>query len=116
MKKFVSILLVCIMTAVCLAGCGGHISVGYTANNTEFIIGATGPLTGDASSYGISVNEGATLAIEEINAAGGLNGVKFKLDMKDDKATAADAAIGYDTLLESGMQVSIGSVTSGSCD
>lgn len=116
MKKFVSILLVCIMAVACLSGCGNQNAGNYTAENTEFIIGGTGPLTGDTSSYGISVNEGASLAIEEINAAGGLNGIKFKLDMKDDKATAADAAIGYDTLLEAGMQASIGSVTSGSCD
>lgn len=116
MKKVFSILLVCIMVITCLVGCGGQKAGNYTSENTEFIIGGTGPLTGDTSSYGISVNEGAMLAIEEINAAGGLNGYKFKLDMKDDKSTAADAAIGYDTLLEAGMQASIGSVTSGSCD
>lgn len=88
----------------------------YTADNTEYVIGATGPLTGDAASYGISVQQGAQLAIEEINAAGGLNGVNFKLDMKDDKATAADASTGYDALYEAGMQASLGSVTSGSAE
>ncbi len=88
----------------------------YTADNTEYVIGATGPLTGDAASYGISVQQGAQLAVEEINAAGGLNGVNFKLDMKDDKATAADASTGYDALYEAGMQVSLGSVTSGSAE
>ncbi len=88
----------------------------YTADNTEYFIGATGPLTGDTSSYGISVQQGATLAVEEINANGGLNGVMFKFDMKDDKSTAADASTGYDALYEAGMQISIGSVTSGSCE
>lgn len=118
MKKTVSSILLVMMVAVCFTGCGSKSGgdAGYTAKNTEFVIGATGPLTGDASSYGISVQKGAQLAIEQINADGGLNGIKFKLDMKDDKATAADAAIGYDTLYESGMQVSLGSVTSASCD
>jgi len=88
----------------------------YTADNTEYVIGATGPLTGDAASYGISVQQGAQLAVDEINAAGGLNGVNFKLDMKDDKSTAADASTGYDALYEAGMQASIGSVTSGSAE
>ena len=88
----------------------------YTADNTEYVIGATGPLTGDAASYGISVQQGAQLAVDEINAAGGLNGVNFKFDMKDDKATAADASTGYDALYEAGMQVSLGSVTSGSAE
>ncbi len=88
----------------------------YTADNTAYVIGATGPLTGDASSYGISVQQGASLAVAEINAAGGLNGVEFVFDMKDDKATAADASTGYDALYEAGMQISLGSVTSGSCE
>lgn len=115
MKKFLAIAMAAIFVVAALAGCGGT-AANYTAENTEFFIGATGPLTGDTSSYGTSVNEGAMLAIEEINAAGGLNGVTFKYEMKDDKATAADAATGYDTLYEAGMNISIGSVTSGSCD
>lgn len=114
MKKFLAIVLAVAML-VCMAACGEKQSSSYTANNTEYFIGCTGPLTGDASSYGISVREGATLAIDEINANGGLNGVNFKFDMKDDKAAAADAATGYDMLYEAGMQASLGSVTSGSC-
>ena len=124
MKKLLAVVLAA-CTAFALASCNnnagnngdnqGNSDGSYTSGNTEYVIGCTGPLTGDASSYGISVQEGATLAIEEINANGGLNGVNFKLDMKDDKATAADAASGYDLLYEAGMQVSLGSVTSGSC-
>ncbi|MBR7076364.1 MAG: ABC transporter substrate-binding protein [Lachnospiraceae bacterium] len=82
----------------------------------KIIIGATGPLTGDASSYGISVNQGAQMAIDEINAAGGLNGIMLELQMKDDKAAATDAASAYDQLFDAGMQLSMGSVTSGACD
>lgn len=118
MKKVVSIVLA-LMMLVALSACGGGnaggAAGGYTAQNTEFFIGATGPLTGDVSSYGISVKEGAELAIEEINAAGGLSGITFKFDMKDDKAAAQDAANAYDMLYEAGMNISIGSVTSGSC-
>lgn len=115
MKKVLALVLVCLMAVFTFTACQ-KANTGYTSENTEFIIGGTGPLTGDASSYGNSVLNGASIAIEEINASGGLNGINFKLDMKDDKATAADAATGYDTLFESGMQVSIGSVTSGSCE
>ena len=82
----------------------------------KIIIGATGPLTGDASSYGISVNQGAQMAVDEINAAGGLNGIMLELQMKDDKAAATDAASAYDQLFDAGMQLSMGSVTSGACD
>lgn len=117
MKKTLSLVLVLVMALLALAGCGGEGEVaGYTANNTEYFIGGTGPLTGDASSYGISVQNGANIAIEEINAAGGLNGVSFKFDIKDDQAAADKASTAYDQLFEAGMQIAIGSVTSGSCE
>lgn len=124
MKKVLALILVAVLCLGCFAACGGSedstnndngaTGTNYAANNTEYVIGSTGPLTGDNSSYGISVQQGAQLAVDKINANGGLNGVNFKLDMKDDKAAAADAQTGYDALYESGMQASIGSVTSGS--
>ena len=88
----------------------------YTANNTKYVLGATGPLTGGASSYGISVQQGAQIAVKEINAAGGINGVEIEFRMLDDEATAEKAQTAYNTLYEGGMQISIGSVTSGSCE
>lgn len=122
MKKILSVVLASAMVFA-FAGCsknnentGFGSNTSYTSSNTEFFIGSTGPLTGDASSYGISVQQGAQLAIDEINANGGVNGVMLKFDMKDDKAATAEAATGYDALFEAGMNVSIGSVTSGSCD
>ena len=122
MKKVLALVLVAVLCLGCFAACGGNTEKpqgevagdNYAANNTEYLIGCTGPLTGDAASYGISVQNGAQIAIEEINAAGGLNGVMFKFDMKDDKAGVPDAQTGYDALYEAGMQASIGSVTSGS--
>lgn len=111
-KVIAGIMAVAMMLA-CFAGCSKE---GSSSEEKAYFIGGTGPLTGDASSYGISVQNGAKLAIDEINKAGGLNGVKFKFDIKDDKATAEDAATGYDALMDAGMQISIGSVTSGSCE
>lgn len=110
MKKMIAVMMAAAVTAAC--GCGNS---NYTADNTEYFIGGTGPLTGDAASYGTSVQKGIQIAINEINANGGLDGVTFKFEMKDDKAAAADAGTGYDTLYEAGMQISFGSVTSGSC-
>ena len=119
-KKVLAAVLALTLVALCFTACGStgtkNSGSSYTANNTEYFIGTTGPLTGDAASYGNSVKNGAEIAIDEINAAGGLNGVKFKFEMKDDKATAQDATTGYNSLLEAGMQISLGSVTTDSCD
>ncbi len=123
MKKFMKVaalVLVATLLVSCFAACGTKTDDkkddGKTNTTGEIFIGATGPLTGDASSYGISVKNGAEIAIEEINAAGGLNGITLKFEIKDDKAAAADAATAYDALMDAGMQVSLGSVTSGSCE
>ena len=48
-------------------------------------IGSSGPLTGGASIYGTAVYNGATMAILEINEAGGLNGTKLAFEMYDDQ-------------------------------
>jgi len=103
------------MSVTMMASCGKTEVENPAKSNTEFFIGATGPLTGTAASYGISVNNGAKLAIKEINAAGGLNSVKFKFEMLDDANVGASAGTGYDTLYSKGMQASIGSVTTEPC-
>ncbi len=91
-----------------LTACGGS---DYTSANTEFVIGVSGPLTGGAAVYGTAVKNGAQMAVDEINAAGGLNGVKFKLVATDDTHDATKVAANYATMLEGGMQVSLGTVT-----
>ncbi len=113
MKSFTKIIvavLAFVMVATCFAGCGSK------NDKNSYFIGATGPLTGSAMTYGVAVKNGAQIAIDEINAAGGLNGVPFNFEMVDDKATAEDASAGYDQLFDKGMQISLGSVTSGSCE
>ena len=114
--KTVKILAAVLALTMCLglfAGCqasqGG--ASGYTANNTEFVIGMSGPLTGGAAMYGEAVANSAQMAVDEINAAGGLNGVMFKLVAMDDKHDAALIPTNYAALVEGGMQLSLGTVT-----
>jgi len=107
MKKTIcKILALCVclaMISVCFVGCGKKDDV--------ITIGLTGPLTGGAAIYGIAVRNAAQLAVDEINEAGGLNGIKFALDMRDDQHNAENVANLYTGLLEDGMQVSLGTVT-----
>ena len=107
--RLVSLILAVLMLSVCFASCG---NTNYAAKNTEYFIGATGPLEGSTAVYGVSVQRGAQIAIDEINAAGGLNGVNFKFDMKNDDSGVEKAVSGYNALREAGMQLSLGSVTS----
>ena len=112
--KFTKIIALALAVALCLclfAGCKKGGANGYTANNTEFVIGVSGPLTGGAAMYGKAVANAAQIAVDEINAAGGLNGVKFKLIAMDDMHDAAKISTNYSSLLEGGMQVSLGTVT-----
>ena len=103
-KKVLSMVLVLMLTCVLCA----------SAEQT-LVIGGTGPLTGDYATYGTSVRNGATLAAEEINEAGGVNGILFDVKMEDDQADPEKAINGYSILVDEGMQVSLGAVTSGAC-
>lgn len=106
-KKVLAVLMVLAMI-FSFASCGG---ASYTADNTEYVIGFSGPLTGAAAVYGVAVNNSAQMAVDEINAAGGLNGVNFKLVATDDTHDATKVAANYASMLEGGMQASLGTVT-----
>ena len=108
MKKFLALMLALVMVVSMFTACGKK---GYTSENTEDVIGCSGPLTGAAAVYGVAVQNSAQMAVDEINAAGGLNGIKFKLVMLDDKHDPANISTNYSSLLEDGMQVSLGTVT-----
>ena len=103
-KAFALVLAIAMLTT--FAACGGN-----TANNTEYVIGLSGPLTGPAAVYGVAVQNSAQMAIDEINAAGGLDGVMFKLEAMDDKHDATKVSANFAALMEKGMQVSLGTVT-----
>ena len=106
--------LAAVMTMGVVVGCGAS-GKNYAENNTEYYIGASGPLTGGAAVYGIAVKNSAQMAVDEINNAGGLNGVKFKFVMTDDAHDATKVAANYANLYEGGMQVSLGCVTTKPC-
>ena len=103
MKKFLAIVLAMAMVA----------ALGATAfADGAFKVGTSGPLTGGAAIYGNAVVNAAKIAVDEINAMGG---VQFEYQAQDDEADSGDKAINaYNTLLDWGMQVMIGTVTSGS--
>lgn len=80
-----------------------------------FKIGSIGPMTGAASVYGMAVMNGAQIAVDEINAAGGINGYQIEFNPQDDEHDAEKAVNAYNTLKDWGMQLLLGTVTSAPC-
>ena len=123
MKKFLAAIMAVAMT-FSLAACGssseGNTSnAGSTSGEDTFVIGGLGPLTGSAASYGISVKQGAEIAINEINEAGGVKvgdkTLKLSLNFKDDEASEETAITAYNSLMDEGIDALLGTVTSAPC-
>ena len=125
MKKFMSVLLATAMVATCLAGCGqksegasqaaGTEAAGASTDGAVFKIGSIGPTTGDAAIYGQAVMNAAQIAVDEINAAGGINGYQVAFKYEDDQADAEKSVNAYNSLKDWGMQILMGSVTTTAC-
>ncbi len=75
-------------------------------------IGMSGPLTGGAAVYGLAVQHGAQIAIDEINALGGL---QFELLAEDDENDAEKGVNAFNTMLDNGAQMILGTVTTTPC-
>jgi branched-chain amino acid transport system substrate-binding protein len=121
-KRLVALFLAAVMIVAVFAGCAKKPDTDTTKESGtgaavsfkgEIVIGSTGPLTGGAASYGTSVKNGAQIAVDEINAAGGVNGYKLVYYFEDDEATGDKAKAAYDKLMDKGMQIFLGAVTSG---
>ena len=134
MKKALAFVLAAVMVFA-LAACGGSSAPAATAAPAAapaadaapaaapaadaapaagaFKLGSQGPLTGGAAIYGIAVMNGIQIAVDEINAMD--DGFKFEFQSQDDEADSGDKAVNaYNALMDWGMQVMAGTVTSGS--
>ena len=123
MKKFLALVMAALMMLTMFAACGGKTdgetttaapgadNSGAAASGT-IKIGGIGPLTGGAATYGVAVKNGAQIAIDEINAKGG---VQFEMQFEDDEHDAEKSVNAYNKLKDWGMQVLIGSVTTTPC-
>lgn len=87
-----------------------------TGNGGTLVIGGIGPITGGAAIYGTNVQNGAQLAVDEINAAGGVNGMTLELQFQDDEHDAEKSVNAYNDLKDKGMKLLVGTVTSTPCE
>ena len=118
MKKLVSLALAAVL-AVSAVGCGSSSdsssSTADSAQSTEaaadgatFKIGGIGPITGGAAIYGQAVMNAAQMAVDKINADGGINGYQVEFRFEDDEHDAEKSVNAYNTLKDWGMHCSIG--------
>lgn len=110
MKKLLASVLASAMV-LSMTACGS--SAAGSADSWKF--GGSGPLTGSAAIYGTAAANGAQIAVDEINAAGGINGAQIELKFEDDVADGETAVNAYNSLLDWGMDLMIGTVTTGAC-
>ena len=123
MKKYLALAMAFVLVAAVFAGCGNSSAGTATtapatpagdaapAGTGTVKIGMSGPLTGGASAYGLAVKAGMEVAVEEINAKGGL---QIDFNAQDDEADGEKAVSAYNVLKDWGMQVMAGQVTTGS--
>lgn len=123
MKKVVAMLLTAAMMMCLFAGCGSKPADTAPTDNAPadaapadsgtgaaaIKVGGIGPVTGSAAIYGQAVKNAMEIAVEEINAKGG---VQFEMKFEDDAHDAETSVNAYGTLMDWGMQVLIGTVTS----
>lgn len=103
MKKLVAMLLA---LAMCMSVAGMALA------EDTIRLGSIGPLTGPYAQYGNGVANAAQLAIDEINALGGL---QFSLLSEDDEGDGEKAVSAYNKEMDEGLQILVGTVTSGAC-
>ena len=120
MKKKFACLAMAMVMVLSLAACGGKkeeapaaapAESGSDSSVSVFKVGTIGPLSGDAAIYGQAVANGAKIAVDEINAAGGA--IQFELQSQDDEADGEKSVNAYNTLMDWGMQVMVGPTTTG---
>ena len=94
--------------AFALASCGG----GHPVKKDTLNLGNAGPLTGGAAIYGNAVDRCGQLAVNEINAANP-DGVQLAWKAEDDEADPEKSVNAYNTLMDKGLNIFIGTTTSG---
>ncbi len=105
MKKVLAIVVAAMMVLAMFAGCEDA-----SGRGDALRIGLTGPFTGDNAVYGQAVKWGMEIAVEEINAKGGLQ-IEFKAE--DDESDNEKALSAFSTLMDWDMQIFAGAVTTG---
>lgn len=100
------------LTAACGSSSGG---AGSGGSGNKITLGMLAPLTGTFAQAGVDMTDGAKIAVKEINAAGGVNGKKLALDIRDDGSDATKTSQATRDLASAGHNLIMGAYTSTEC-
>jgi len=130
MKRKIIATLLTVAMAMSLVACGQSATESTTETTTEVAedapaastgdgsltgtlnLGFIGPLTGPAALYGNAATNGAKIAVDEINEAGGL---KIEYNPQDDEHDAEKSVNAYNNLKDWDVQAIVGCVTTTPC-
>lgn len=107
MKKRRIFLYACLAFTLMLAGCGGGQTSGSAGGEETIKLGWFGPLTGPTATDGTLSRDAALLAVEEVNAAGGIDGKKITLVAVDDQGKPEEALKAVQKLINNDKVVAI---------
>src|ERR1700730_6993828 len=93
---------------------GAGLALTGAAWGQEITVGVAGPMTGGEATFGRQMNNGAELAVADINAAGGVLGKKLRLEVGDDACDPKQARSVAEKLSGMGVVVSVGHYCSSS--
>jgi len=130
MKKLLCMVMVIMMAFAVLTGCTAKTEPAATAADAapaadataaeepataaETIkVGILGPHTGDYAVYGLAVKNGAQLYIDQVNAAGGVNGKQIETIVYDNKGDSTEAITAFTRMVDEGITALIGDVLTG---
>lgn len=115
-RRYLVLFVVLLVVAMMVAGCGGgdEGEGGEATTEGETIkIGFLGGLTGAHSHYGIETLKGMTMAVEDVNAAGGVNGKMLEIVEGDHGSNSGEAANVTQKLITQGVSAIVGDPTTG---
>src|SRR5438105_1894487 len=105
-----------VLAMLSLCGCGESPGEAKKTESTaasrataagEIVVGEYGSLTGNQATFGIGDHDGITLATEECNAAGGINGRKVRIICYDDQGKSTEAITAVTRLIQEDKVVAI---------
>ncbi|TDC37222.1 branched-chain amino acid ABC transporter substrate-binding protein [Micromonospora sp. 15K316] len=103
------------VAAMLLSACGNGLASGggEKSDDGPIVLGMLTPLSGSSSAIGPYMKNGAQLAVDELNAKGGVNGRKLELKVEDEACDAKSATAGANKLVTAGVKISVGGYCSG---